>query len=99
MVWTRNIQPLLLAKPEIVRRKKYPLQPIDWRIQNARFLSSKNGRSSPIPRAIGAAGERMSGVSAGDERRRVVGRSSNVALSVAIAGDIGQPSGRPKGNQ
>ena len=57
IVWTTNIQPMLLAKPDSDRRMKYPVQPADCRIQNARFLSSKNGWSRPMPSAIGAAGD------------------------------------------
>jgi hypothetical protein len=51
-------------------------------------LSSKKGRSSPIPRAIGAAGDCTAGVS--DALRPPERRVSlfNVALSVAIPADI-----------
>ena len=51
-------------------------------------MSSKKGWSSPIPRAIGAAGEAIGGASGGGERRRAIVRRSMVALSVAIAADI-----------
>jgi hypothetical protein len=60
-------------------------------------LSSKNGWSTPRPRAIGAAGDWISGASAGGARRRFVARSSRVALSVAIDPDIGERADKPKG--
>src|SRR6185369_12578795 len=68
---------------------------MDCRIQKARFLSSKNGRFKPIPRAIGSAGDWIFGAS--DTRLGVSARRSRVALSVAIGADIGQRSVKPKG--
>src|SRR5690348_6804069 len=82
---------MLLAKPEMDLRKKYPLQPIDCRIQKARFLSSKKGRSSPMPRAIGSAGDWILGGS--DLGLCRAARRSRVALSVAIASRIEGPCG------
>src|SRR6476659_3466946 len=81
-VWTSNIQPRLLATPDRVLRKNYPPQPIDCSTQKARFLSSKNGWSKPMPRAIGSAGDWILGES--DARRGVAARRSRVALSVAM---------------
>ena len=61
-------------------------QPADWRIQKARFLSSKNGRSRPIPRAIGSAGDWIFGTVG--RAPGAVTRRSRVALSVAIVPHI-----------